>query len=262
VTSTGTDKIGAQDLDAMIRRMPNDKRWNPNIFQNPTPDLVASANNINELLVTTRILKVLIARWTIFRVFIEVAKSRNRGTLPDDIKYTWLLFQAIRLDDKDPFLTFIEQCLANVSQDVLYSLDKITAKDVLGPDFHPGCKFFYVIDEIQVAGNVHGTCFSDDTGTEPRAVLRPIIRAMREDPSVTIIVSGTGFSLENFNFRIGSSIARNSVEFYWTVEYAIGDFLDQQVQLAYITRYLPPSFLSSRLGISLIERMSKWLRGR
>jgi len=106
VAAQGTDNIGTRDLGTMIARMASSPDWIDNIFTDPNPEQVLLANAHNERIASNRISKVLLARWTVFRLFIEVAKEINGGVLHDNIRRDWLLFQILpraHVDDVDPF---------------------------------------------------------------------------------------------------------------------------------------------------------------
>jgi hypothetical protein len=84
--------------------------------------------------------------------------------------------------------------------------------------------------------------------------------ASPSDPLVRIIVSGTGFSLKLFKTVLTSGVGKDSRA--WDVVHTTGDFANENTQLAYISRYFPPSFLLSQSGHVLKARMYEWLRGR
>ncbi|CAG8615906.1 3695_t:CDS:2, partial [Acaulospora colombiana] len=238
VAAQGLDRIGSRDLEAMTQRMSRSRGWIEDIFRASNP---SRANDINEGIAFNRIWRVLIARWTIFQAFIDVARSCYDGKLPYHIKHDWLLFQTLPLvlvDNRDPFVAFISTCLPNVDDEVLDSLDKITPEKVLGHDFDSQHdRFFYVLDEVQVAGRKYDSCFLNASGQKARPVLRPIIRKMTEITSIGVIVSGTGFSLDNFKDILTSGISKASgKEDDWIVQYRTGDFILQESQLSYIHR--------------------------
>jgi hypothetical protein len=99
----------------MIYSMHDHDNWISDVFSDAhSPNAVLRAHNINEAIAYNRIRKVLVARWHIFRIFVEMAKSHNGGALPDNIKHSWLLFQllpSVLIDSMDPFLAFINACL-------------------------------------------------------------------------------------------------------------------------------------------------------
>jgi hypothetical protein len=136
----------------------------------------------------------------------------------------------------------------------------LTPTAILGPAFDPPLNhFFYVLDEAQVAGREYMGSFADANGEISQPVLPSLIRSL-VSPLVKTIVAGTGFSLEMFRTVVTSGMGKETAE--WDNVYSTGDFSDQDVQLAYISRYLPPSFLISPSGEILKARMYEWLRGR
>jgi hypothetical protein len=228
---------------------------------------VINANTSNEHIAFNRIAKVLLARWIVFRTFVQVSRDLNAGALHDSIKLDWLLFQIFPLSDVDgidPFSALIDSCLVGVTSDDLVSLKVgLAPQGVLGSAFDPAVdKFFYVLDEAQAAGYQYMGAFSDVDGKVERPVLRPIIRhlASSSSPLIKIIASGTGFSLHLFKTVLTSGVGKDSST--WDVVHETGDFTDQDTQSAYLSRYLPPSFLVSASGNALKSRMYEWLRGR
>lgn len=251
----------------MVGTMSFTQGWIENIFEDPDPSEVQARNAINEKIAIKRVMKVLLACWVVFRMFIEVAREENAGNLPENIKYDWLLFQILPLalvDDKDPFVALMNAALVGVSTDILQDLLlNITPTSVLGSAHDSeNDSFFYVLDEAQVAGELYMGAFSDGGATTPRPVLRPIIRAWASTPIETVrfIVSGTGFLLSLFKTVLTSGVGKPSSA--WHVVHTTGDFTDHFTQKSYISRYLPERFLSSPTGSNLVLRMHEWLCGR
>lgn len=134
---------------------------------------------------------------------------------------------------------------------------------VLGSAFNPALdSFFYVLDEGQVAAKQHMNAFADADCKVPQSLLRPILGHLTSmsHPGIKTIVAGTGFSLDFLKTLVNSGIAKDSLP--WEVVHTTGDFSNQDTQLAYISRYLPPYFLLSQSGNILKARMYEWLRGR
>jgi hypothetical protein len=265
-TAQDTNGVGAQDLELMIGKMSATEGWTDDIFKGPTAS-IQGANAKNEKIALNRLNKVLLARWMVFRTFIEVARDRNAGNLPDTIKRDWLLFQILPLvviDGEHPFVAFINDCLVGASTGVLDQfLDKLGPKVVLGSAFDPKHDtFFYVLDEAQIAGERYMGAFADANSEIPRPVLRPIVHALTASSRLTIkiIVSGTGFSLDLFKTVLASGVGKDPDK--WDVVRETGDFTNRDTQASYISRYLPPSFLLSQSGTALVTRMFEWLRGR
>jgi hypothetical protein len=247
----------------MVRGLPYTDGWIPNIFQDSDPERVLDGSQVNAANAIMRVSRILLSRWVIFRTFIDVAKE-HYGGIPETVKYDWLLFQilpSIRIRNADPFIALINTCLVGVKQEVLDSFNTFDAEDVLGPTFkYSKHKFYYVLDEVQVVAQSLKGCFSDAKGLIKRPVLRPIIQRLAEDSMNDIVVSGTGFHLEDFRTVVLSGIVKDGAP--WHVEYSTGDFSDQETQKSYTARYLPMQFLNSHSGKMLQNRLYEWLRGR
>jgi hypothetical protein len=267
VAAQDTQHIGSPDLASMTHRMQSSTGWTHNIFDGRSAAETEVADKVNDVIASNRVLKVMLARWKIFRTFVEVARTENNGNLPEKTKHDWLLFQILPLvdvDGLDPFVALINSCLVGVNTNVLLDiLSKLTPKSVLGTSFRsPWEAFFYVLDEAQVAGDMYMGAFCDGDGLKKRPVLRPLIRTWASgDPrGVRFIVSGTGFSLSLFKTVLTSGVGKPAHE--WKVVHETGDFIERRRQELYVTQYLPVSFLSSPSGTALLARMHEWLRGR
>ncbi|KAF8240213.1 hypothetical protein L208DRAFT_1384647, partial [Tricholoma matsutake] len=84
--------------------------------------------------------------------------------------------------------------------------------------FNSECdKFFYVLDEAQIAGETHMGAFADVNGEIRRPVLRPIIGAWNSTSSESIrfIVSGTGFSFSLFQTGLTSGVGKATGSASW-----------------------------------------------
>lgn len=231
--------------------------WTNDIFK---AEDIQIAKSINEDIAFNRLEKVVLARWIVFRAFIEVAMQQTGGRLPDSIKRDWLLFQITPATPGHPFVALINTCLVGVSREVLVDLlAQYETTTVLGPAFDPEHdSFFYVLDEAQVAGEQYMSAFADGTATAPQPVLRLIIQVL-DRPGIEMIVSGTGFPLDVFTTIVTPGAGKPNV---WEVVHATGDSKNRETQESYIIRYLPPSFRKSQSGVALIARMFEWLRGR
>ncbi|KAM6496474.1 hypothetical protein JOM56_009180 [Amanita muscaria] len=263
--------IGTKDLQIAIDIMSKSPGWIHNAFKNPLSDAIQEANNVNEIIAFKSVYKVLLTRWILFSAFVDVAKEQHAGNLPPDLKRDWLLFQilpVVLINDIHPFIAFMNHCLVDMSMSDLESrLAKFSPGSVLGPAFDSESdNFFYILDEAQVAGARYMGAYADPNGEIRRPVLQPIIRAwdtVVPFESIRFIVSGTGFSLDLFKTVLTSrtaSVSKASPS--WEVVHQTGDSINRDLQKSYITRYLPPPFLSSPSGTVLVSRMYEWLRGR
>jgi hypothetical protein len=87
VSARDTNGIGAQDLEFMIERTSTTQGWVDNVFKDRSPEDIADADVENEKIAFSRIYKVLLAQWMVFRAFIEVVKKISGGFVPDNIKH-------------------------------------------------------------------------------------------------------------------------------------------------------------------------------
>jgi hypothetical protein len=245
--------IGSNDLEFAISLMQDSPGWTGNIFKHPNPASVETSG-INEQIASLHVRMVLLARWIIFRTFIEVAGEEISGELPANIKWDWVLFQARSVDfnrGQDPFRSLISLCFLKMTpHDISVWLQRLACPDFLGSDFNED--FFMLSTKLM-------SSFSSQDGTVERPVLCPIIRCitLSTDIRPRVIVSGTGF--EHFKTILASGVGKPSA---WDVLHTTGYFTDKEVQKDYIVRYLPPSYLRSQSGISLLSRLFHWLHGR
>jgi hypothetical protein len=257
--------LGSTDLELAIKSMPVKSGWVRNAFLYPdAPETIEEAATNNDFIASTIVRRALIARWIIFRTFIQVAKEQH-PTLPESMKRDWLLFQilpSVRIGNKDPF-DAITPCLMELDDsEVFHLLPQVDDPTFIGPPFDVTCdQFGYVLDEAQETAKYLGS-FANESCTVPRPVLRPIIRTMaeRKESSTKVIVSGTGFSFELFKAVPTSGVGKQKVE--WSVVHDTGDFTIREVQKRYISQLLPPSFLVSQPGTTLLPRLYGWLCGR
>ena len=248
----------------MIDKMSSCSDWIPNVLEFPTPTVAIDSN---EAIASNLLTRVLVARWLVFQTFITAAREQHDGSVPDNLKYAWLLFQilpSLLIGDEHVLVAFTARALQGATTDLLTNLlASLGPTNVLGSAFNANCdRFYYVLDDAQAAGRRHMGSFVDTTGQTARPVLRPIIRTWNSTIvqwRITFIVSGTGFSLELFTDVLGSGVAKESA---WQVVHEVGNFIEQPVQERYISRYLPAAFLESPSGALLRNRMHDWLRGR
>jgi hypothetical protein len=264
VAAQGTDCLGAHDLKFMTDIMPESPGWTRDIFQDTAVDKVCAANQANEEIALRRTSQVLLARWIIFETFITVARSLNDGALPESIKHDWLLFQILPMaliGDLDPFLA-LSRLLIGTSPSLVRQLQTpLSPRTVLRSAFNSNTEsFHYILDEAQISGHQYMGSFSDGHGKQKRPVLRPILRFLTDfSVNDSVTVSGTRFSLDMFSHLRIFSVGKVSE---WNVVYETGDFQNQEVQEAYLSRYLSPSFLASTSCAALVIRMYGWLRGQ
>ena len=257
------------DLEDAIKRIRMNKTWNDDIFDRSSgqADSAKAKAEVNASIAIKWILKTLLARWYIFRLFIEVASESGRKPLTRTDKRAWVLFQALphlpQLKPLRPFQDFMGSCLGGMEvEDLLKELSAFSPSGVLGEAFSGKDIFFLVLDEAQFAGETYPNAFLSTDGKTRRPVLRQILEAWNlagNNDSIRFIFSGTGFSLSLFQEVARSSVAK---EAKWQTVHHVGGFDTPEGQRVYIERYFPGSFLEEASGKELVSRMYRWLRGR
>ncbi|CAG7849790.1 SubName: Full=Uncharacterized protein {ECO:0000313/EMBL:CCA72955.1} [Serendipita indica DSM 11827] len=253
------DEIGSTDVMYTMEHVAGKPGWRGNVFDGVLrPSVRISRSQANERIVQLGLSRILLARWSILKIFIEVAKD-HFGSLPPDIQRSWLLFQILS-PTRDIFPKFIEECLRGV--DTLEE-NSLWPVDVLDDRKTP---FYYVLDEVQIAGAALLGSFSNSTGLKERTLLRPLIQQLTAtqprraiDNAPHVIISGTGFSLHDIETTVRSAVA---VPSEWHIHHLMEDLSDQKDQEAYIRQYLPESFLTSSVGRELMKLMWESCRGR
>ena len=255
------------DLHHAISTMKGSPGWVNNIFEMKDPMKVKLANNQNKLIAMRILSKTFSACWIVLHTFIGIVKEDNQGTFPSSILHDWLLFQLHPTDihntdelftNINPFGCIFHQ-LSGASYEtlstlILYYSDCVT--EIIRPR-----SFFVVIDEAQVAGEEYMGAFSSSDGETKHPVLHLLAQYFRTyHPAILLIVSGTGFSLPVFMDIMGSNVSKATI--LPLVVHSTSDFFNQDVQLSYVCRYLPPTFLASDSGKHLKTCIQQWLWGR
>ena len=260
------DGFGANDLPFAINQMSKRTGWIQNAFQDRDPNVVRDAAQRNASIASDHVERVLLVRWIVFRTFIQIAKEKDGGTLPESIKHDWLLFQIlplVRIGAVDLFVVLFTTLRKLDFAEVSLLLTNSADPAFLASSFDAARdKFGYVLDEGQAIGDTYAMAFANEEASIPQPVLRPIIRTMTKDESlrVKVIVSGTGFSFDIFKSVTTSQVGKPDDK--WTVVHQTGDFSNREAQKDYVSHLLPPSFLASEPGIALLPRLYSWLRGR
>lgn len=256
----GPDAVGSKDLAWVIRNMPNQSSWIGDVFRNTADNRdIRTRSQKNEVTASKEMAKVLFARYAIFQLFIEEVRTKY-DRLPEHTKADWTLYQiapALR-GDEDVFLSFIRNCLTGVDEKLLNMLGWPSPWGILGEDLSNE-QFYFVLDEVQVAGDAHMGCFSDAEGKRRRPVLRPFVERLTVEGTHPIIVSGTGISLEDIKTVLGSGVGKS---FEWRVHHEMDDLSERSRQEEYIRRYLPEEFLETKSGQLFLNRMWELFRGR
>ena len=271
--------MGAPDLELAIKKMQHDPEWTNHVLEQAD---VKGASAKNEHVANRNFSKLFLARWIVLYAFLEAAKKQNNGQLPETIQRDWLILQMSPTHigpshihpahihastppnpwkTVDPFTNTMWQ-LTKASSGVLTSLTLQYSSYV--HVIIASAPIYIVIDEAQTAGAEYmGAFLGGEEGNVPRPVLRPLVRYLDDEKlgDIHAIVSGTGFSLPLFKKPFASSVGKGSKD-TWEVVHSTGDFSNPERLLHYVHRYLPSTFLETKSGEHLSDRIVRWLRGR
>ncbi|KAG8812528.1 hypothetical protein FRC17_001988 [Serendipita sp. 399] len=263
VASTGADDIGSNDLPNTIKGLSADPDLQK-IDRKKDATVIMSTSSGNGYSASTRILRVFTARWIIFHTFLRVSAEHNNGLLPEMTKYNWMLFQVLPLSHGDLFAQLVERLYGTHDEMLRTILEEHMdqARSLIYGSSNTNDRFHYILDEVQVAGNMHKEYFSDETGRFERSVLRSIIRMLYSFRNTLVILSGTGLDLSELRVVLNPGVGKDSTEARWNRQHDIGDFSSEASQERYLVRYFPKKFLESPSGTAFKERVFEWLRGR
>jgi len=200
----------------------------------------------------------------VFEQFLELAIQMD-GHLQQRHKHPWLTFQLSNLlDPNDCDIHPSNKIdLGGAAPDALRTPVRQRLSTIRTKSFHHDPRFFFVLDEAQVAARSSPSAFvSSKDLSKPQSILRAIINVWvaLSLPNNPFIVSGTGLSLDTVNEDLSSRVGKPTQGF--DVFHDIGSFDTEGSQRAYLDHYIPQSLLTSTTGIALCKRMVDWLLGR
>ncbi|PVF95648.1 hypothetical protein CPB86DRAFT_710796 [Serendipita vermifera] len=242
------DKIGSSDVETSIEYLGikltplKGENWEASLAKNRETAHQSS-------------LLLLYVRMVIFRIFLQCAKKLD-GEIKRKHKKSWLLIQIApwRLMDR-----------TDIFRETLFALGRPSLED-LNHQVHNEHKLvrklikkepiFFVLDEAQGLTHKYEDCFrSYHDETQPRPILRQIIKAWLESDEV-LIISGTGILMKKMEITLGSAWGKHDEEFpAWT---DVGAFDTEESQQSYLLQYIPPNLLDPLLT----DRLEYWLCGR
>ncbi len=204
---------------------------------------------------------ILLARLVVFKRFLEGAS----GNPDDGMRHRWLLAQL------QPF--FLQSSAKGSKRDPFDELQDIMQEWVVPVEFFdeairetldsifsllprtPGTPLFIVIDEGNVLADGEEFSFPDAFG-DGRPILNELLTIWEhhlQAYDVTLIVAGTEIPRKHFQSDQWSN-------YQWCSD--TGDFGVPEIQRQYVSKFLPPSMVSSPAGEELQLRMWRWFRGR
>ncbi|KAK0503728.1 hypothetical protein EDD18DRAFT_1062456, partial [Armillaria luteobubalina] len=204
---------------------------------------------------------ILLARLVVFKRFLEDAS----GKPDDEMRHRWLLAQlqpfflqsVAKWSKRDPF-----DELQDIMQEWVVPIEFFdeAIRETLDSIFSllpraPGTPLFIVIDEGNVLADGGEFSFSY-AFKDGRPILNELLKIWEhhlQNYDVTLIVAGTEIPRKHFQSDQWSN-------YQWSSD--TGDFGVPEIQRQYISKFLPPSMLSSPAGEELQLRMWRWFRGR
>ncbi|KAJ3875989.1 hypothetical protein F5051DRAFT_412864 [Lentinula edodes] len=251
--------LGSSDLPSVLNQLKWDKNWTPYLPRAPTSDSdYSSSLQANRRLVYRAVSEVLLARFLVFRIFLEDC-SKQGFCLAQ--RQRWLELQISPMNVIPLYDLFgmikskiTDACLSDEELDeaMLNLLDEIqNTWETSAGDF-----FYIAVDESNVASRKHEEAFEDEHGRYP--ILKEIIRSLRRRVGYfpfKFVVSGTIIPEDHFQSTVGEWD-----DFRWCSD--TGSFDDPEEHRRYATKFLPPRFATSVSGQALLDRMWQWLRGR
>jgi hypothetical protein len=201
----------------------------------------------------------------VFEQFLELAIQMD-GHLQQRHKHPWLTFQLSNLlDPNDCDIHPSNKIdLGGAAPDALRTPVRQRLSTIRTKSFHHDPRFFFVLDEAQVAARSSPSAFvSSKDLSKPRSILRAIIDVWvaLTLPNIPFIVSGTGLSLDTVDEVFSSGVGKPAAQGFY-VFHDVGSFDTKESQRTYLDHYIPQSLLTSIAGIALCKRMFDWLLGR
>ncbi|KAK1222583.1 hypothetical protein PQX77_014556 [Marasmius sp. AFHP31] len=260
-TSTvDTTGLGLDDIHDIIGRdgfLERDKQFvsilNPKVV--PSSEFVESLRQ-NLQLAHKQLSIALLSRLIIFKTFLETAATQGNRT---EYRQLWLRWQ-LRVMSKIPKIAqdlgtcFMDDPGDSVDDALVDILDDIKSLH------HPSGETFYVVlDEANHASQCLRLSFCDETASESsyypalKVILRTWIKHLAHYP-FTFVVAGTEIPRRYF------AEADEWGDWIWSSN--TGGFDKRDDLQAYILPLLPPQYVSTPSGKSLLQRLWKWTRGR
>jgi hypothetical protein len=169
VAEQDTSRLGAPDLQHMIEKMGHTSGWITNVLESGNSSVALHGNSTNEKIAFNLLYRVLVARWLVLQTFITVAREEHNGSVPDGLKHAWLLFQilpSLLIEGAHVLVAFTTHALQGASTQLLTNLLEKLGPSILGSAFNADRdRFYYVVDEAQVAGKQYSSVQSFAHGT-------------------------------------------------------------------------------------------------
>jgi hypothetical protein len=242
------------------------------IKNGPNPTQTSAAFNHMRETVERRLAQLLLARFLLLHLLVDVAGKLPGGLQQKEHRRLWVLLQAqpniFGRGPQEDIFTELTLLLGDTSTSDLE--DRIRRKceelDNLLKVHDPTTvtpHFFCVLDEAQITiSDRKGEFMSQDNKTE-RPILREIWRSwgtVLTSGYMPLVISGTGIELGALQDTLKSPILKRR-ELPYNIVHEIGGFDDSEIQAEYIARYLPMCEEDSH-WVGFLPRAWAWLHGR
>jgi len=229
VAAPDVNGVGVRDLQDILDDIAEYHEWVSDLSRLPSGQR-AHQNELNGLIASKHLRKVLAARIVVFQLFLQLAIVVD-GELQEKHKRIWLLFQ---LSDQlgphggtlHPFVQIIRNCLRHASNDALVTL--VERLNDIRNKYLPQSHFIFGLDEAQ--------------------------RAARLYPHSFIL------SLGDLREAMASGVSKPAGAV--TVFHQLGMFDTWPKLKPFLERYVPTSILKSKSGCRLQLRIQEYLLGR
>ncbi|KAJ7030664.1 hypothetical protein C8F04DRAFT_1112758 [Mycena alexandri] len=249
----GSNNIGSGDLNQLLELHISRQRttsYHPDAL--PPQSSLNVAENINVTHQNLR--RMLLCRLLVFSMFADHIHAIGVTAAHKKI---WLLVQTLIRTFGRKYDIFYTLLLELADTEDLYICDYIAhllgkLRKSFGDDFH----LFFVVDEAQAIFRYHDRAFRDGNGAY-YPVLREILDGLdgefRSD-EVSFVAAGTQIP------KSGFQNSRNVGRHRWCSD--TGAFDDEGAHHAYVSRFLPPSYLETKAGEAFVRLVWAWCRGR
>ncbi|KAF8223312.1 hypothetical protein L208DRAFT_1426082 [Tricholoma matsutake] len=249
--------VGIRDLQDALEDIA-DWEWTSDLSSLPSGQRVRQ-NDLNSLIASKHLRKVLAARVVIFQLFLRLAIVVD-GKLQEKHKRIWLLFQ---LSDQlprggilHPFVHIIKKCLRRASNEALVTLiERLTG---IREKYLSQSHFSVMLDEAQWATRLYPRSFISSTSDRVyQSIVREIVKVITRS-RMTLVVSGTDLSLAELEEAMASGVSKPAV----ILAHRLGMFDTWPKLKPFLERYIPASILETPSGYRLQMRIREYLLGR
>ncbi|KAJ7180965.1 hypothetical protein C8R46DRAFT_940916 [Mycena filopes] len=248
-----SNNIGSGDLKQLLEVHISRRRtalFHPNAL--PPQSSLNVAENIE---VTRQCLRrLLLCRLLVFSVFADHIHAIGVTAAHKKI---WLLVQTLMRTFGQQYDIFYDLLLKLADTEDSYICDHIAylvakLRKLFGDDFH----LFVVVDEAQAIFRYHNHAFREGDGTY-YPVLREILDGLDAEfrrHEISFVATGTQIPKSGFD------TSRNAGLHRWCSD--TGAFDDENLHHAYVSPFLPPSYLETKAGDAFVWLIWAWCRGR